>query len=87
MLPLRAIDVVLADPEPTFSVSVAVPRFLAEIVGQTSTGRTFNQALSAVDRAADIPTVLERLHEAEAAIATPFPRERYFESLATLAGM
>jgi hypothetical protein len=70
MLPLRAIDVVLADPEPTFSVAVAVPRFLEGVVGQTSTGRTFNQALSAVDRAGDLPTALERLREAEAALAT-----------------
>ncbi len=68
MLRLRSIDVVIADPEPTFSVAVAVPRFLEDFVGQTSAGRTFNLALSAVDGAGDVSTALGRLQEAEAAI-------------------
>jgi hypothetical protein len=70
VLRLRAIGVTIADPEPTFPVAVEVPSFLEDVVGQTSAGRTFNLALSAVDRAKDVRTAMARLREAEAAIAT-----------------
>lgn len=62
------VETLIADPEPTFSVMVGVPRFLEGFVGQTRAGRTFNVALGQVDGAEDVATALQRVREAEATI-------------------
>ncbi|PTL80933.1 hypothetical protein [Vitiosangium sp. GDMCC 1.1324] len=58
----------IANPEPAFSVTAGVPRFLEGLVGQTRVGRTFNTALGQVDGAEDVTTALQALREAEATI-------------------
>ncbi|HYO53511.1 hypothetical protein [Archangium sp.] len=65
---LVPVELLIANPEPTFPVRACVPRFLEGFVGQTRVGRAFNAALLQVDKADDVTTALQGLREAEATL-------------------
>jgi hypothetical protein len=65
---LAPVEMLIANPEPTHTRVVGVPRFLEGIVGQTCAGRAFNAALGQVEEAGDVTTALHGLHAAEATI-------------------
>ncbi|HYO58669.1 hypothetical protein [Archangium sp.] len=75
MVRLVPVEALMANPEPAFSVTAGVPRFLEGSVGQTRAGRAFNAALGQVDGADDVATALRRVREAEATIRG-FAREQ-----------